>query len=149
MRRQDSRALMIATRSIGLDVQAVALLRGVSFLPIAQAIVKRVCVSLVSGPSVEREDPLLQVRGRTTGRWAFFLGPWPVPRILCGLGRLHSRQPDRDEPRAGGHFLGRPRCRFQPEHEDFCQHGRASQVCSAGLSALRLRFKQGGGNSLN
>src|SRR5262249_21034822 len=40
------------------------------------------------------------------------------------LGRLRSRgQCDRDEPRAVGRFLGRSRCRFQSEHEDFCQHG--------------------------
>ena len=42
------------------------------------------------------------------------------------LGRLRRR--DRDEPRAVGRFLGRSRCRFQSEHEDFCQHGTASMV---------------------
>jgi len=41
-----------------------------------------------------------------------------------GLRRLRCRQRDWDEPRTGGYGLGRPRCRFQPEHEDFREHGR-------------------------
>jgi len=47
-------------------------------------------------------------------------------RLPLGLGRLRSRQRDWDKPRGSGRFkLGHPRCRFQPQHEDFRQHGRA------------------------
>jgi len=47
-------------------------------------------------------------------------------RPPLGLGRLRSRQRDWDKPRGSGRFkLGHPRCRFQPQHEDFRQHGRA------------------------
>jgi hypothetical protein len=46
-----------------------------------------------------------------------------------GLGRLRSRQRDWDKPRGSGRFkLDHPRCRFQPQHEDFRQHGTASLV---------------------
>jgi len=45
---------------------------------------------------------------------------------LLGLGRPHTRQRDWDKPRGSGRFkLGHPCCRFQPQHEDFRQHGRA------------------------
>ena len=47
-------------------------------------------------------------------------------RLPLGLGRLRSRQRDWDKPRGSGRFkLGHPRCGFQPQHEDFRQHGRA------------------------
>ena len=50
-------------------------------------------------------------------------------RPPLGLGRLRSRQRDWDKPRGSGRFkLDHPRCRFQPQHEDFRQHGTASLV---------------------
>ena len=50
-------------------------------------------------------------------------------RLPLGLGRLRSRQRDWDKPRGSGRFkLDHPRCRFQPQHEDFRQHGTASLV---------------------
>src|SRR5262245_57243970 len=59
-----------------------------------------------------------------TGRGVFLRIKLQVNGLYVGdLGRLRSRQCDRDEPRAVGRFLGRSRCRFQSEHEDFCQHG--------------------------
>jgi len=42
--------------------------------------------------------------------------------------RLRRQQCDRDKSRRGtsrSGFLGNPRCRFELEHEDLCQHGRA------------------------
>ena len=46
-------------------------------------------------------------------------------RPPLGLGRLRSRQRDRDEPRGRGCLFGCPRCCFKPQHKDFCQHGLA------------------------
>ena len=50
-------------------------------------------------------------------------------RPPLGLGRLRSQQRDWDKPRGSGRFkLDHPRCGFQPQHEDFRQHGTASLV---------------------
>jgi hypothetical protein len=84
---------------------------------------------------------------RQSGTWVrFACGVSSEGFHLAALGVIdviRNRQRDRDEPRAGGRFLGRPGRRFQPQHIDFRQHGRAPWF------ALKVRRRRRAGGSNN